>query len=93
MKDIHARVIGFSIVRGMARIAISAGPDQGVEVGMAGYLARASGEAYKDFEIAEIRGRASYAYVQATQDEVTANPKDVITPSSGGSPRVEDQQF
>ena len=93
MKDIRGRVIHVSVERGMTRIAISAGPDQGVEEGMAGYLAGADGKSYEDFEIDKIRGRASIAYVRATVDQVTRNPDAVITPSSGGSPRVEDQQF
>ena len=93
MPDIKSRVIGVSIEQGMTKIAIGVGPDQGVEEGMAGYLAKPDGKPYKDFEIHDIRGAASYAYVDAIVDEVRANSNVVITPSKGGSPRVEDQQF
>jgi hypothetical protein len=71
-KDVHARIIGVSIVDGMSRIAIAAGPDQGVDVGTPGETVNEHFKsAQVDFEVTEVRGgRVSFALVHLTPDQL-----------------------
>jgi len=79
--DIHARVIGVSVVNKRTRITIASGTDQGIEVGMKGAITDSSGVPFEGFTIEEAEGRLSYATVQPTVDEVNTHSKVVIGPS------------
>ena len=80
--DIHARVIKIDIDEGGTRITIASGPDQGVQVGMSGSLVTSKGREVADFVIESAEGRVSIAHVQATFDQVRADPEVVIKASS-----------
>ena len=80
--DIHARVIKIDIDEGGTRITIASGPDQGVQVGMSGSLVTSKGREVADFAIESAEGRVSIAHLQATFDQVRADPQVVIKASS-----------
>jgi hypothetical protein len=79
--DIHARVIQYSLDNGVGKITIGSGPDQGVQVGMAGTLLNGSKEV-ADFTIERAEGRVSWAHVQSTQDQMGSDANVVIKASS-----------
>ena len=79
--DIHARVLKYEVDQDMGLITIGSGPDQGVEVGMAGSLLLNNGTEYADFTIEKASGRVSSAHVHAIADQIRANP-DVIIKAS-----------
>jgi hypothetical protein len=91
--DVRARVIGFQIDEGQARITISAGADQGVKVGMSASLLEANGKEYADFTIEKVSGGTSIAHVKATQDQVSANPSLIIKASKFVEEDLSDKQF
>ena len=80
--DIHARVIKSDIDQDMVRITIGSGPDQGVQVGMAGSLVKANGMEVADFTIETASGRVSTAHVKVILDQVNADPNVIIKASS-----------
>ena len=80
--DIHARVIKIDIDEAGTRITIASGPDQGVQVGMSGSLVTSKGREVADFVVESAEGRVSIAHVQATFDQVRADPQVVIKASS-----------
>ncbi len=82
--DIHARVLKYDVVHGQVRITIGSGPDQGVEVGMAGSLLVPTGDV--DFVVETASGRISTAYVHATPDDVNASTGVIMNPSGVHAP-------
>ena len=80
--DIHARVIKIDIDEAGTRITIASGPDEGVQVGMSGSLVTSKGREVADFVVESAEGRVSIAHVQATFDQVRADPEVVIKASS-----------
>jgi hypothetical protein len=91
--DVHARVIKYDVDQGQGRITIASGPDQGVQVGMSGSLVRSNGTEYADFTIETAEGRVSSAHVEATEDQVNANPMVVIKASSFSGESQEGKEF
>jgi hypothetical protein len=81
-RDAEGRIIGVSVVGGMTRIMIGLGKNQGVGVGMEGYVKSDDGM-LADFQIEEVRERTSFAMVDVTVDMITSLARGVvINPSS-----------
>ena len=91
--DIHARVIKYEIDQGRGLITIGSGPDQGVQVGMSGALVNSHGTEYADFTIEDAAGRVSHAHVDASEDQVSAEPQAVIKASAFSSESMEGKEF
>lgn len=77
----EARIISGNVVAGRMRITIARGSTHGVRVGMEGHV-KSAGFAIASFQIDEVKPHASYAFVDATLDQLGANAKAVINPTS-----------
>jgi hypothetical protein len=91
--DIHARVLKYEVDQDMGLITIGSGPDQGVEVGMAGSLLLNNGTEYADFTIEKASGRVSSAHVHAIADQINANPDVIIKASKFAGDSQEGKEF
>jgi hypothetical protein len=78
--DVHARVLRFSIDDGKGFVMMSAGTEQGVQVGMEGALLDEKGE-YADFTVEKVGGATCEAHVSATQDQVSRGGNAIIKAS------------
>lgn len=82
MADVRGRILGINIVHGETELLIGAGRSQGVHVSMTGYLM--AGDTYfAQLDIVSVDKKVCRARVDATPDQVRANPDGVlINPSS-----------
>jgi hypothetical protein len=69
-KMIKARVIGVQVKDSKTYITIASGTDQGVTEGMKGWLLNKDGGHIVSFDVDSAKGGTSYAYVEASIDEV-----------------------
>lgn len=88
--DIHARVLRYDIDQGTGRVLMSAGTDQGVQVGMPGSLLEENGSEYVDFTVESVRGAACEAHVHATQDQVNRGSNAIIKASKFQPPESQE---
>jgi len=89
--DVHARVLANSIVGGRTRITIGSGQQQGIQAGMTGALLGPGDREIADFTIESADHRMSYAFVEATLDQVHEATGVVIKASAGSA--MDDKQF
>lgn len=80
-RNLSARIIKVDIVDGRTLITIAQGTSHGAHVGMEGYVKSAAGM-LADFQLHEVRDAVSFATVDATPDQVSANLYVVINPTS-----------
>jgi len=80
-RDAEGRIIVVSIVNGQTQIGIGLGHDQGVGVGMEGYIKSNDGMV-ADFQIHRVTERVSYAFVDTTIDGIGGHHQVVVNPSS-----------
>lgn len=75
--DAQGRILSISVVGDMTRVMIGLGKDQGIHVGMEGYI-KSEGGMFADFQIEEVRERTSFAKVDATPDAIQQNGTNVV---------------
>lgn len=80
-RDAEGRIIGVSIVGGRTQIMIGLGKNQGVGVGMEGYI-KADDGMLADFQIEQVKERTCYAMVDLTIDGIGDHHQVVVNPSS-----------
>jgi hypothetical protein len=83
-QDMHGRILMNTIEGGKTHIKIGLGSDQGVQVGMKGWLVSESGHRIVSFEILDVvNGRLSAAFIEASLDQIhDAGGTVVLNPSS-----------
>lgn len=80
--DAGGRILGVQVTGGMSKILIGLGKNQGIHVGMEGYIKDGDGMA-ADFQIEEVKDRASYAKVDLTPDAIQETDlRVVVNPTS-----------
>jgi hypothetical protein len=87
--DLKARALKLEAIGKQTRITISMGHQQGVQVGMAGYLLASESGGYfagSRFEVTQVKERTCLAMVDLIADEVTQHQHVMLNPSSVPSP-------
>jgi hypothetical protein len=77
LADVHGRVLGISIVHGETELLIGAGRKQGVHETMTGYM-MAGDTYYAQLDIVSVGKNSCRARVDATPDQIRANPDGVV---------------
>ncbi len=80
-RDAEGRIIGVSVVGEGTQIMIALGSEQGVGVGMEGYIKTEDGM-LADFQIHKVTERVSHAIVDVTPDGLGGHLQVVVNPSS-----------
>jgi Domain of unknown function (DUF4157) len=81
-QDISGRIMGHEVNGNKVVLAISAGSEEGAAVGMRGYLTNDSGRPAMWFKLYRVEPSMSWAEVDGTVDDVKAQPKPVLNPST-----------
>ena len=80
-RDAEGRIIAVNVVGDGTQIMIALGSEQGVGVGMDGYIKTEDGM-LADFQIHKVTERVSYAIVDVTPDGIGGHLQVVVNPSS-----------
>jgi hypothetical protein len=80
-QDVHGRIISVAVEGDMTKITIGLGKNQGVQVGMEGYIPKGGGM-LADFQIEEAHERTAIARVELTPDAIHGHTGVIVNPTS-----------